>query len=99
MRRVMLFLVFVGVLVVGGAGVYLAWDLDWRWRPHTLAHDQADIGRALGQTGWVSPHKTGPWVYAIVYRDCTACAALETAEFPKLQAADIDTRVIVVARP
>ena len=99
MRRVMLFLVLVGVLAVGGVGLYLAWDLDWRWRPHTLTHDQAEIGKALGQSGWVSPHKTGPWLYAIVYRDCAPCMALETSEFPKLQAADIDTRVIVVARP
>ena len=35
----------------------------------------------------------------IVYRDCDACVRLEQDLFPKLQAADADTRVILIARP
>jgi hypothetical protein len=97
MRRFLLFLGLAGVLVVVGAVVYLMWDLDWRWRPHTITKHQAEISETLSQAGWVSPHLTGPKVYVIVYRDCDACTRLEQDLFPKLQAADVDTRVIMIA--
>jgi hypothetical protein len=99
MRRFLLWLAVVAVVAVAGATVYLMWDLDWRWRPHTVSQHQAEIAQALQQSGWVSPHLTGPKLYVIVYRDCAECTALEEALFAKLQAADVDTRVIVVARP
>jgi hypothetical protein len=98
MRRALIFIVLVAIAAVVSAGVYLAWDLDWRWRPHTVTRRQDAIARALDQSGWVSPHLTGPKLYMIGYRTCTACAAFEQAAFGKLQAADVDTRVIVVAR-
>ncbi len=99
MRRVVVFLGLIAVLVVAGACVYLAWDLDWRWRPHTITKSQDAIAQSLDQSGWVSPHLTGPKLYVVVYRACDACNTFQQAEFPKLQAADVDTRVIVVARP
>ena len=99
MRRFLLILGLAAILVVAGAVVYLMWDLDWRWRPHTIEKHQAEIAEALSQAGWVSPHLTGPKVYVIAYRDCEPCTRLEQAVFPKLQAADVDTRVIMIARP
>ena len=98
MRRFLIWLTLIGVLVVAGAIVFLMWDLDWRWRPHTITKRQDAIARALEQSGWVSPHLTGPKVYVIVYRACGACAAFEQAAFGKLQAADVDTRIISIAR-
>jgi hypothetical protein len=99
MRRFLIGLVLVGILVVAGAVVFLMWDLDWRWRPHTVARNQTEIAQALDQSGWVSPHLTGPKLYVIAYRDCAACTQFEQAEFPKLQGADVDTRMIMIARP
>jgi hypothetical protein len=92
-------LVLVAILVVAGAVVFLLWDLDWRWRPATITKHQAEIAKALDQSGWVSPHLTGPKLYVIAYRTCDACNQFETAAFPKLQALEVDTRVIMVARP
>jgi hypothetical protein len=99
MRRFLLGLVLLGILVVAGAVVFLMWDLDWRWQPHTVTKNQAEVAQALDQSGWVSPHLTGPKLYVIAYRDCAACTQFEQAEFPKLQAADVDTRMIMIARP
>jgi hypothetical protein len=99
MRRFLLLLVLLGVAAVAGAVVFLMWDLDWRWRPHTITRNQAEIAQALDRSGWVSPHLTGPKVYIIAYRGCDACTRLEQAVFPRLQAADVDTRVILIAQP
>ena len=99
MRRVLVLLALTGVAVVAGAAVFLAWDLDWRWRPHTLANHADEVAQSLAQAGWVSPHLTGPALYIISFRACPACIAFEASEFPKLQKADVDTRVIVIALP
>lgn len=99
MRRFLLILGLVGVLVVAGAIVFLMWDLDWRWRPHTVSSHQTEVAQALEQSGWVSPHLTGPKVYVIVYPGCDACSSLLAPAIPKLQAADVDTRMVVIARP
>jgi hypothetical protein len=99
MRRFLLILGLAGVLAVGGAIVFLLWDLDWRWRPHTITGHQAEISQALEQSGWVSPHLTGPKVYVVVYPGCDACSSLLAPAIPKLQAAGVDTRMIVIARP
>jgi hypothetical protein len=98
MRRFMFWLVMVGIVAVAGAGVFLMWDLDWRWRPHTVTKDQAEIAQALDQAGWVSPHLTGPKLYMISFRSCADCIRFVETEFPKLQAAGVDTRVIEIAR-
>src|SRR5215469_12281256 len=98
MRRFLLWLVLAGVVVVAGAVVFLMWDLDWRWRPATVTRNQAEIAQALDQSGWVSPHLTGPKLYVIAFRACAACTQFEQSAFPKLQAAEVDTRVIMVAR-
>lgn len=99
MRRFLVALALVGVAVVAGATVFLLWDLDWRWRPHTITRHEDEIAQALAQSGWVSPHLTGPALYMISFRACPACIAFEASEFPKLQKADVDTRVIMIALP
>ena len=99
MRVTFLLVVLFAIAAVVFAGLYLAWDLDWRWRPRTIAERQDAIAQALDQSGWVSPHLTGPKLYMLVYRACGACDAFEKAAFGKLQAGDVDTRVIVIARP
>ena len=98
MRRVLILVVLAGILVVAGALVFLLWDLDWRWQPRTVNRNQTEIAQTLEQSGWVSPHLTGPKLYVIAYRDCAACAQFEQSALPKLQAAQVDTRVIVIAR-
>jgi hypothetical protein len=98
MRAFLAGLVVLAVAALAGFIVFELWNTDWRWRPHTIDKHQTMIAQALDQSGWVSPHLTGPKVYLIVYRDCPACADFETKEFPKLQAAGVDTRVIVIAR-
>jgi hypothetical protein len=92
-------LVAVGIAAVAGVTVFLLWSTDWRWRPHTLTKDQDQIAQALDQSGWVSPHLTGPKLYVVVYRACPACLAFEASELPKLQKSDVDTRLVVIARP
>ena len=87
------------VLAAIGTGLYLWWSLDLRWRPHAINRNQAEIGRMLDGSGWVSPGLTGPKLYVIAYRDCDDCNRYEAAEFPALQKAGVDTRVIVIARP
>jgi hypothetical protein len=91
-------LVAAAVLVVIGAGLYLTWDSDWRWRPHAIDKDQDEIAQALDASGWVSPKLTGPKLYIVVYRECGACLAFANSALPKLQKADVDTRLIVIAR-
>src|SRR6202789_1230483 len=98
MRGFMFGLVMVGILAVAGAGVFLMWDLDWRWRPHTVTKDQTEIAQALDGAGWVSPHLTGPKLYMVSFRSCADCIRFVETEFPKLQAAGVDTRVIEIAR-
>src|SRR5579863_8801944 len=99
MRRILAGLIFVAIMAVAGAVVFAVWDLDLRWRPHTIAQRQPEIARMLDQAGWVSPHLTGPKLYMISYRRCAECVAFEDQAFPKLQAAGVDTRVIMVALP
>lgn len=99
MSRVRLWL---GLMAVAAATAVLAWgwwEVDLRWRPTTLTHDQARIAGILDRAGWVSPRRGGRPLYVLAYRDCAACAAFEHATFAKLQAAGVDTRVVMIARP
>jgi hypothetical protein len=99
MRAFLAWLAVLAVTALAGFIVFELWNTDWRWRPHTIGKHQAMIAQALDQSGWVSPHLTGPKLYVIVYRDCPACNDFEAKEFPKMQAVGVDTRVIVIARP
>ena len=92
---------FVALVVLGliGGGLYGWWALDLRWRPHVIAKDQAEIGKLLQGSGWVSPGLTGPKLYLITYRDSFDGTRYQESEFPRLQAKGVDTRVIVIARP
>jgi hypothetical protein len=97
MKRVGLW--FFAVLVLAGVCLWGWWTLDLRWRPHTIERDQAQIASILEGAGWVSPKLAGAKLYMVSYRSCPDCVRFETVEFPKLQAAGVDTRVIVIARP
>jgi hypothetical protein len=98
MQRVRLWFTLAVIALVIGAGLWLWWDFDLRWRPHTIAKDQAQIAKILDTAGWVSPHLAGPRLYLTSYRACPECIRFENEALPKLQAAGVDTRVIVIAR-
>jgi hypothetical protein len=84
------------VLVI--AALYGWWRIDLRWRPETIDKNVAEITKLVEQSGWVSPGLGGPKLYMIGYRDCAACTAYKAQEFPTLQAASVDTRLIEIAR-
>jgi hypothetical protein len=89
-------LTLVLVVILGGLGAW--WNYDLRWRPHTITKNQAQIAKLLESAGWVSPGKTGPKLYMVSFRSCPDCIRFMTEEFPALQAAGVDTRVIEIAR-
>jgi hypothetical protein len=97
MRILAPLLALIGAVVVVGAGVYLAWDLDWRWRPQTITRRQAEIAAALQQSGWVSPRLAGPKVYIVVSGACPPCRTLLSQLAPALRAKGVETRMIAVA--
>jgi len=97
MNRFRRWAAFILILDVIGAGGWLVWQFDLRWRPHIIARDQAQIAGVLQGAGWVSPHLAGPKVYVIAHEDCTGCAGLISTELPKLEAAGVETRVIMIA--
>jgi hypothetical protein len=99
LRRLRAFALMILFLAVIGGGLFLWWKFDLRWRPHLIAKDQAQIGKILDSADWVSPGLSGAKLYMVTYRDCDACNQFQAAEFPALQKAGVDTRVIVVARP
>ena len=98
MKTLRLWAVIILVLGVFGGGLYLWWRMDLRWRPHEITKHQEEIGKILDSAGWVSPGLTGPKLYVIAYRDCADCARFEETQFPELQKAGVDTRVIAIAR-
>ncbi len=85
-----------GVIAAGGYWAY--WNFYERFRPVTIAKNQTEIQRLLDEADWVSPGRSGAPLWIISYRDCADCTAYQREEFPKLAAANIDTRVIVFAR-
>lgn len=89
--------VFIGILVVVGAGVWLWWDLTLRGAPHTLSREQPAIANTLATAAWVGPRTTGRPAYLIVYGGCPGCAAAET-EFAQAVDKGIDPRFIAIAR-
>lgn len=88
-------LVLFVAVIVGGLAAW--WALDLRYRPHTIAKHQPEIAKLVEQAGWVSPGLTGPKLYMVSFRDCPYCLTYRSEEFPKLQAAGVDTREIMVA--
>lgn len=101
LRRFLLFSLLAVVLgaAVAGGGYWAYWNYYARWRPVTIVKDQAEIQNLLQSAGWASSGRTGPELYMITYRACPACARYQREEFPKLVEANVDTRVIVFARP
>lgn len=85
-------------LVVGCGALWAWWNFDLRWRPHDIDKHAEEITRILESSGWVSPGLTGPKLYMVSFRTCPDCVRFKTEEFPKLHAAGVDTRVIVIAR-
>jgi hypothetical protein len=89
----------VGFVVVIGVVVFFWWDFDVRWRPHELAKDAGKIENLLQAAGWVSPGGGPARLYVVAVRDCAPCERLAAEDFPALQKAGVDTRVIMVAPP
>ena len=88
------------IVVLAAAAVFGWWWTDLRWRPHTLTAHQAEIASTLDRAGWVSPGISKTKVlWMISYRSCPDCVRFEEEEFPRLQAAGVDTRVIMAPRP
>lgn len=65
---------------------------------HDIVKDRPKIEALLKGSGWVSPHLKGRVLWMLSFRSCPDCIRFETEEFPRLHAARIDTRVIMVAR-
>jgi hypothetical protein len=85
-------------LVIAGGCWWAYWNFYARFRPVTIAKNQAEIQKLLDQADWVSPGRTGAPIYLITFRACDVCTTYQREEFPKLAAAGVDTRVIVFAR-
>jgi len=98
MRKIVPWFMAIALLAVIGGGLYGWWALDLRWRPHTIKTHQAEIAKALDGAGWVSPKSGQVRLYMVSYRSCPDCIRFEEEMFPRLQAAGVDTRVIMIAR-
>jgi hypothetical protein len=102
-RKILLWAMALVVLIptIFGGGYWLYWSQYKRFEPVIIKDPvaQVEIERLLTQAGSVSPGGTGPKLWLITYRACKTCRAYEEQEFPVLQAAGIDTRVIVIVRP
>jgi hypothetical protein len=97
-QRRNLVLGLIAVALVGAAG-FGWWRTDLRWRPRTLDAHEAKIAALLEGAGWVSPGiSDSKVIYLIGFRSCPDCIRFETEEFPRLQAAGVDTRVILFPR-
>jgi hypothetical protein len=99
MKRLQAWAMMIAFFAAVCGVLYLWWSLDLRWRPHKIGKHQDEIAKILEGSGWISPGLTGPKLYVIAYRDCADCTRYEDAEFPRLQKAGVDTRVIMIARP
>ena len=98
MKRFQVWAIVILIAALAGAGGFAWWNYDLRWRPKTITKHQAEITKLLESSGWVSPGKTGPKLYMVSFRTCPDCVRFRAEEFPGLHAADVDTRVIVIAR-
>ena len=86
--------------IAGGVKVYGDWA---ETQPTTLNQDLPQLDAALAASHWISPGLSPPnsparALYMVSFRSCPYCVDYETSEFPRLQKAGIDTRVILLAR-
>jgi hypothetical protein len=74
--------------------------MDLRWRPRTLNQHTAEIAALLDGAGWVSPgaQPGGKTLYLVGFRSCPDCIRFETEQFPALQGAGVETRVVLFPR-
>ena len=98
-RKILLWAMALVVIIPAliGTGYYIYWDQFQRWAPVTITRNQSEIQALLDKVDYVSPGRNGPPIYFVTYRSCAQCRAFEEQEFPKYDAAGIDTRVIVFA--
>jgi hypothetical protein len=97
MRRLKLWGSVFLILAVVVAGTWAVWNFELRWRPKTITRHQGEIAELLHSAGWVSPGGKRP-LYMVSFRSCPDCIRFTTEQFPKLQSAGVDTRVIQIAR-
>jgi len=93
-----LFVLVVFFAAIAG-GFYFYWNVEGRYRPHQITKDQAEITKTLESAGGVSPGLGGPKLYVVAYRADPSLQTLYGDDFPKLHEAQIDTAVIMIARP
>ena len=98
MRRFKLWSSLILAAAVVIAGGWAVWNYDLRWRPKTIVRHQAEISALLEGSGWVAPGLAGKKLYMVSFRTCPDCLRFKAEEFPKLHAAQVDTRVIEIAR-
>ncbi|MDI7775895.1 hypothetical protein [Asticcacaulis sp. EMRT-3] len=93
-------LVVIVPAVLGGA-YWVYWDQVVRFAPVVISNpdDVPKIQSLLDRVDYVSPGPQTRFVYLVTYRNCVPCNDYQRKEFPKLQAAGVETRVIVFARP
>jgi hypothetical protein len=98
MRTLKLIVLGVVILAVVAGGIY-GWKVWANLQPTTITKNTDEIAKTLASSGWVSPHLPGDKrIYMISFRSCPWCIVYEKSEFPALQKAGVDTRVIMVAR-
>jgi len=93
--RWLLAVVIIAAVLAGG---WWWWKTDLRWRPKTITKNQAEITKILEGSGWVSPGLAGPKLYMISFRSCPDCVVFKRTYYPRLHAAQVDTRLIEIAR-
>jgi hypothetical protein len=98
LRKLKLIALTILALAVIAGGVFI-WRVEAGLRPITVTKNAPEIAKILASSGWVSPHVAGSkTLYMISFRSCPWCIVYEKSEFPALQKAGVDTRVIMVAR-
>jgi hypothetical protein len=98
MKNLGRWLVLVAVIVAVGAGLWAYWNFELRWRPKTITKNEAEITRILESSGWVSPGLSGSKLYMVSFRTCPDCVRFKHEEYPDLHKANVDTRLIEIAR-
>ena len=102
-RKALLWAMALVVIVPAliGGGYWIWWDQVEKYAPVAIANpdDASAIQSLLDRVDYVSPGPRARWVYLIGYRNCASCNAYQRSEFARLQAAGVETRVVMFARP